>query len=121
MSSNAAKAAFEQVKDMKADSRYTIDSLMKVGLMKTVANKIASKGLKDDDFGDASKGESGGFSISQKNKPKTTGPDVKKPEDQEHTKLTAVDYHIFSTMNIEPPKEAADKLAMYWAAQGVER
>ena len=118
---NAAKAAFEQVKDMKADSRYTIDSLMKVGLMKTVAAKIASKGLKDDEFGDASKGESGGFSISQKNKPKTVGLDKEEPKDKEHAKLTAVDYHIFSTMNIEPPKDAADKLAMYWTAQGVER
>ena len=118
---NAAKAAFEQVKDMKADSSYTIDSLMKVGLMKTVAAKIASKGLKDDDFGDAAKGESGGFSISQKNKPKTVSPDKKEFKAKEHSKLTAVDYHIFSTMNAEPPKEAADKLAMYWTAQGVER
>ena len=40
---------------------------------------------------------------------------------KEHAKLTAVDYHIFSTMNTEPPKDAADKLAMYWTAQGVER
>lgn len=121
---NAAKAAFEQVKDVKANSRYTIDSLMKVGLMKTVAAKIASKGLEKDDFkkGDDANGESKGFSFKQtKEKPQTIGNDAKKPEDQEHAKLTAVDYHIFSTMNIEPPKEAADKLAMYWAAQGVER
>ena len=123
---NAAKAAFEQVKDMKADSRYTIDSLMKAGLMKVslrkiVAAKIASKGLEDDDFGDASKGVSGGFSISQKNKPKTVGPDKKEFKAKEHAKLTVVDYHIFSTMNTEPPKDAADKLAMYWTAQGVER
>lgn len=120
---NAAKAAFEQVKDMKADSRYTIDSLMKVGLMKTVAAKIASKGLKDDDFqaGDNANGESKGFSFKQTEKPKTVGPDKKEFKAKEHAKLTAVDYHIFSTMNIEPPKEAADKLAMYWTAQGVER
>ena len=120
---NAAKAAFEQVKDMKADSRYTIDSLMKVGLMKTVAAKIASKGLKDDDFqaGDNANGESKGFSFKQTNKPQTISPDKEEPKDKEHAKLTAVDYHIFSTMNIEPPKEAADKLAMYWTAQGVER
>lgn len=120
---NVAKAAFEQVKDMKADSRYTIDSLMKVGLMKTVAAKIASKGLKDDDFqaGDNANGESKGFSFKQTEKPKTVGPDKKEFKAKEHAKLTAVDYHIFSTMNIEPPKEAADKLAMYWTAQGVER
>lgn len=121
---NAAKAAFEQVKDVKANSKYTIDSLMKVGLMKTVAAKIASKGLEKDEFqkGDDANGESKGFSFKQtKEKPQTIGNDAKEPEDQEHTKLTAVDYHIFSTMNIEPPKEAADKLAMYWAAQGVER
>ena len=120
---NAAKAAFEQVKDMKANSRYTIDSLMKVGLMKTVAAKIASKGLKDDDFqaGDNANGESKGFSFKQTEKPKTVGPDKKEFKAKEHAKLTAVDYHIFSTMNIEPPKEAADKLAMYWTAQGVER
>ena len=120
---NAAKAAFEQVKDMKANSKYTIDSLMKVGLMKTVAAKIASKGLKDDDFqaGDNANGESKGFSFKQTEKPKTVGPDKKEFKAKEHAKLTAVDYHIFSTMNIEPPKEAADKLAMYWTAQGVER
>lgn len=120
---NAAKAAFEQVKDMKANSRYTIDSLMKVGLMKTVAAKIASKGLKDDDFqaGDNANGESKGFSFKQTEKPKTVGPDKKEFKAKEHAKLTAVDYHIFSTMNIEPPKEAADKLAMYWTAQGIER
>ena len=120
---NAAKAAFEQVKDMKANSKYTIDSLMKVGLMKTVAAKIASKGLKDDDFqaGDNAKGESTGFSFKQTNKPQTISPDKKEFKAKEHAKLTAVDYHIFSTMNIEPPKEAADKLAMYWTAQGVER
>ena len=120
---NAAKAAFEQVKDMKANSRYTIDSLMKVGLMKTVAAKIASKGLKDDDFqaGDNANGESKGFSFKQTEKPKTVGPDKKEFKAKEPAKLTAVDYHIFSTMNIEPPKEAADKLAMYWTAQGVER
>lgn len=120
---NAAKAGFEQVKDMKADSRYTIDSLMKVGLMKTVAAKIASKGLKDDDFqpGDNAKGESTGFSFKQTNKPQTISPDKKEFKAKEHAKLTAVDYHIFSTMNVEPPKEAADKLAMYWTAQGVER
>lgn len=121
---NAAKAAFEQVKDVKANSKYTIDSLMRVGLMKTVAAKIASKGLEKDEFqkGDDANGESKGFSFKQtKEKPQTPGNDAKEPEDQEHTKLTAVDYHIFSTMNIEPPKEAADKLAMYWAAQGVER
>ena len=120
---NAAKAAFEQVKDMKANSKYTIDSLMKVGLMKTVAAKIASKGLKDDDFkpGDNANGESTGFSFKQTEKPKTVGPDKKEFKAKEHAKLTAVDYHIFSTMNIEPPKEAADKLAMYWTAQGVER
>lgn len=120
---NAAKAAFEQVKDMKANSKYTIDSLMKVGLMKTVAAKIASKGLKDDDFqpGDNAKGESTGFSFKQTNKPQTISPAKKEPKYKEHTKLTAVDYHIFSTMNVEPPKEAADKLAMYWTAQGVER
>ena len=120
---NAAKAAFEQVKDMKANSRYTIDSLMKVGLMKTVAAKIASKGLKDDDFqaGDNANGESKGFSFKQTEKPKPVGPDKKEFKAKEHAKLTAVDYHIFSTMNIEPPKEAADKLAMYWTAQGVER
>ena len=120
---NAAKAAFEQVKDMKANSKYTIDSLMKVGLMKTVAAKIASKGLKDDDFkpGDNASGESTGFSFKQTEKPKTVGPDKKEFKAKEHAKLTAVDYHIFSTMNIEPPKEAADKLAMYWTAQGVER
>ena len=120
---NAAKAAFEQVKDMKANSRYTIDSLMKVGLMKTVAAKIASKGLKDDDFqaGDNANGESKGFSFKQTEKPKTVGPDKKEFKAKEHAKLTAVDYHIFSTMNIEPPKDAADKLAMYWTAQGVER
>ena len=120
---NAAKAAFEQVKDMKANSKYTIDSLMKVGLMKTVAAKIASKGLKDDDFkpGDNASGESTGFSFKQTNKPQTISPDKKEFKAKEHAKLTAVDYHIFSTMNMEPPKEAADKLAMYWAAQGVER
>ena len=120
---NAAKAAFEQVKDMKANSKYTIDSLMKVGLMKTVAAKIASKGLKDDDFqaGDNANGESKGFSFKQTEKPKTVGPDKKEFKAKEHAKLTAVDYHIFSTMNIEPPKEAADKLTMYWTAQGVER
>lgn len=120
---NAAKAAFEQVKDMKANSKYTIDSLMKVGLMKTVAAKIASKGLKDDDFkpGDNASGESTGFSFKQTEKPKTVGPDKKEFKAKEHAKLTAIDYHIFSTMNIEPPKEAADKLAMYWTAQGVER
>lgn len=120
---NAAKAAFEQVKDMKANSKYTIDSLMKVGLMKTVAAKIASKGLKDDDFkpGDNAKGESTGFSFKQTNKPQTISPDKKEFKAKEHAKLTAVDYHIFSTMNTEPPKEAADKLAMYWTAQGVER
>lgn len=120
---NAAKAAFEQVKDMKANSKYTIDSLMKVGLMKTVAAKIASKGLKDDDFkpGDNDRGESTGFSFKQTEKPKTVGPDKKEFKAKEHAKLTAIDYHIFSTMNIEPPKEAADKLAMYWTAQGVER
>lgn len=120
---NAAKTAFEQVKDMKANSKYTIDSLMKVGLMKTVAAKIASKGLKDDDFkpGNNAEGESTGFSFKQTEKPKTVGPDKKEFKAKEHTKLTAVDYHIFSTMNIEPPKEAADKLAMYWTAQGVER
>lgn len=120
---NAAKAAFEQVKDMKANSKYTIDSLMKVGLMKTVAAKIASKGLKDDDFqaGDNANGESKGFSFKQTEKPKPVGPDKKEFKAKEHAKLTAVDYHIFSTMNIEPPKEAADKLAMYWTAQGVER
>ena len=120
---NAAKAAFEQVKDMKANSRYTIDSLMKVGLMKTVAAKIASKGLKDDDFqaGDNANGESKGFSFKQTNKPQPISPDKKEFKAKEHAKLTAVDYHIFSTMNIEPPKEAADKLAMYWTAQGVER
>lgn len=120
---NAAKAAFEQVKDMKANSRYTIDSLMRVGLMKTVAAKIASKGLKDDDFkpGDNANGESTGFSFKQTNKPQPISPDKKEFKAKEHAKLTAVDYHIFSTMNIEPPKEAADKLAMYWTAQGVER
>ena len=120
---NAAKAAFEQVKDMKANSRYTIDSLMKAGLMKTVAAKIASKGLKDDDFqaGDNANGESKGFSFKQTNKPQPISPDKKEFKAKEHAKLTAVDYHIFSTMNIEPPKEAADKLAMYWTAQGVER
>lgn len=120
---NAAKAAFEQVKDMKANSKYTIDSLMKVGLMKTVAAKIASKGLKDDDFkpGDNAEGESTGFSFKQTNKPQTISPDKKEFKAKEHAKLTAVDYHIFSTMNTEPPKEAADKLAMYWTAQGVER
>ena len=120
---NAAKAAFEQVKDMKANSKYTIDSLMKVGLMKTVAAKIASKGLKDDDFkpGDNANGESTGFSFKQTNKPQTISPDKKEFKAKEHAKLTAVDYHIFSTMNMEPPKEAADKLAMYWTAQGVER
>ena len=120
---NAAKAAFEQVKDMKANSKYTIDSLMKVGLMKTVAAKIASKGLKDDDFkpGDNANGESTGFSFKQTEKPKTVGPDKKEFKAKGHAKMTAVDYHIFSTMNIEPPKEAADKLAMYWTAQGVER
>lgn len=120
---NAAKAAFEQVKDMKANSKYTIDSLMKVGLMKTVAAKIASKGLKDDDFkpGDNDKGESTGFSFKQTNKPQPISPDKKEFKAKEHAKLTAVDYHIFSTMNTEPPKEAADKLAMYWTAQGVER
>ena len=120
---NAAKAAFEQVKDMKASSKYTIDSLMKVGLMKTVAAKIASKGLKDDDFkpGDNASGESTGFSFKQTNKPQPISPDKKEFKAKEHAKLTAVDYHIFSTMNIEPPKEAADKLAMYWTAQGVER
>lgn len=120
---NAAKAAFEQVKDMKANSRYTIDSLMKVGLMKTVAAKIASKGLKDDDFqaGDNANGESTGFSFKQTNKPQPISPDKKEFKAKEHAKLTAVDYHIFSTMNIEPPKEAADKLAMYWTAQGIER
>lgn len=120
---NAAKAAFEQVKDMKANSKYTIDSLMKVGLMKTVAAKIASKGLKDDDFkpGDNVNGESTGFSFKQTNKPQTISPDKKEFKAKEHAKLTAVDYHIFSTMNTEPPKEAADKLAMYWTAQGVER
>lgn len=120
---NAAKAAFEQVKDMKANSKYTIDSLMKVGLMKTVAAKIASKGLEKDDFkpGDNDKGESTGFSFKQTNKPQPISPDKKEFKAKEHAKLTAVDYHIFSTMNIEPPKEAADKLAMYWTAQGVER
>ena len=120
---NAAKAAFEQVKDMKANSKYTIDSLMKVGLMKTVAAKIASKGLEKDDFkpGDNANGVSTGFSFKQTNKPKTISPDKKEFKAKEHAKLTAVDYHIFSTMNIEPPKEAADKLAMYWTAQGVER
>ena len=120
---NAAKAAFEQVKDMKANSKYTIDSLMKVGPMKTVAAKIASKGLKDDDFkpGDNANGESTGFSFKQTNKPQPISPDKKEFKAKEHAKLTAVDYHIFSTMNIEPPKEAADKLAMYWTAQGVER
>ena len=120
---NAAKAAFEQVKDMKANSKYTIDSLMRVGLMKTVAAKIASKGLKDDDFqaGDNANGESKGFSFKQTNKPQPISPDKKEFKAKEHAKLTAVDYHIFSTMNIEPPKEAADKLAMYWTAQGVER
>ena len=120
---NAAKAAFEQVKDMKANSKYTIDSLMKVGLMKTVAAKIASKGLKDDDFkpGDNANGESTGFSFKQTNKPQPISPDKKEFKAKEHAKLTAVDYHIFSTMNVEPPKEAADKLAMYWTAQGVER
>lgn len=120
---NAAKAAFEQVKDMKANSKYTIDSLMKVGLMKTVAAKIASKGLKADDFkpGDNASGESTGFSFKQTNKPQSISPDKKEFKAKEHAKLTAVDYHIFSTMNIEPPKEAADKLAMYWTAQGVER
>ena len=120
---NAAKAAFEQVKDMKANSKYTIDSLMKVGLMKTVAAKIASKGLKADDFkpGDNANGESTGFSFKQTNKPQLISPDKKEFKAKEHAKLTAVDYHIFSTMNIEPPKEAADKLAMYWTAQGVER
>ena len=120
---NAAKAAFEQVKDMKANSKYTIDSLMKVGLMKTVAAKIASKGLKDDDFqaGDNDNGESKGFSFKQTEKPQPISPDKKEFKAKEHAKLTAVDYHIFSTMNIEPPKEAADKLAMYWTAQGVER
>lgn len=120
---NAAKAAFEQVKDMKANSKYTIDSLMKVGLMKTVAAKIASKGLKDDDFkpGDNASGESTGFSFKQTNKPQPISPDKKEFKAKEHAKLTAVDYHIFSTMNTEPPKEAADKLAMYWTAQGVER
>lgn len=120
---NAAKVAFEQVKDMKANSKYTIDSLMKVGLMKTVAAKIASKGLKDDDFkpGDNKDGESTGFSFKQTNKPQTISPDKKEFKAKEHAKLTAVDYHIFSTMNAEPPKEAADKLAMYWTAQGVER
>ena len=120
---NAAKAAFEQVKDMKANSKYTIDSLMKVGLMKTVAAKIASKGLKDDDFqaGDNANGESKGFSFKQTNKPQPISPDKKEFKAKEHAKLTAVDYHIFSTMNIEPPKEAADKLAMYWTAQGIER
>ena len=120
---NAAKAAFEQVKDMKANSKYTIDSLMKVGLMKTVAAKIASKGLKDDDFqaGDNANGESKGFSFKQTEKPQPISPDKKEFKAKEHAKLTAVDYHIFSTMNIEPPKEAADKLAMYWTAQGVER
>lgn len=120
---NAAKAAFEQVKDMKANSKYTIDSLMKVGLMKTVAAKIASKGLEKDDFkpGDNASGESTGFSFKQTNKPQPISPDKKEFKAKEHTKLTAVDYHIFSTMNIEPPKEAADKLAMYWTAQGVER
>ena len=120
---NAAKAAFEQVKDMKANSKYTIDSLMKVGLMKTVAAKIASKGLKDDDFkpGDNASGESTGFSFKQTNKPQPISPDKKEFKAKEHAKLAAIDYHIFSTMNIEPPKEAADKLAMYWTAQGVER
>lgn len=120
---NAAKAAFEQVKDMKANSKYTIDSLMKVGLMKTVTAKIASKGLKDDDFkpGDNANGESTGFSFKQTNKPQPISPDKKEFKAKEHAKLTAVDYHIFSTMNVEPPKEAADKLAMYWTAQGVER
>ena len=120
---NAAKAAFEQVKDMKANSKYTIDSLMKVGLMKTVAAKIASKGLEKDDFkpGDNAYGESTGFSFKQTNKPQPISPDKKEFKAKEHAKLTAVDYHIFSTMNIEPPKEAADKLAMYWTAQGVER
>ena len=120
---NAAKADFERVKDMKADSRYTIDSLMKVGLMKTVAAKIASKGLKADDFqpGDNANGESKGFSFKQNNKPQPIRPDKKEFKAKEHAKLTAVDYHIFSTMNVEPPKEAADKLAMYWTAQGVER
>ena len=120
---NAAKAAFEQVKDMKANSKYTIDSLMKVGLMKTVAAKIASRGLEKDDFqpGDNVKGESKGFSFKQTNKPQTVGLDKKEFKAKEHAKLTAVDYHIFSTMNTEPPKEAADKLAMYWTAQGVER
>ena len=120
---NAAKAAFEQVKDMKANSKYTIDSLMKVGLMKTVAAKIASKGLEKDDFkpGDNANGESTGFSFKQTNKPQPISPDKKEFKAKEHAKLTAVDYHIFSTMNIDPPKEAADKLAMYWTAQGVER
>lgn len=120
---NAAKVAFEQVKDMKANSKYTIDSLMKVGLMKTVAAKIASRGLEKDDFqpGDNVKGESKGFSFKQTNKPQTVGLDKKEFKAKEHAKLTAVDYHIFSTMNTEPPKEAADKLAMYWTAQGVER
>ena len=120
---NAAKAAFEQVKDMKANSKYTIDSLMKAGLMKTVAAKIASKGLEKDDFkpGDNANGESTGFSFKQTNKPQPISPDKKEFKAKEHAKLTAVDYHIFSTMNIEPPKEAADKLAMYWTAQGVER
>ena len=120
---SAAKAAFEQVKDMKANSKYTIDSLMKVGLMKTVAAKIASKGLEKDDFkpGDNANGESTGFSFKQTNKPQPISPDKKEFKAKEHAKLTAVDYHIFSTMNIEPPKEAADKLAMYWTAQGVER
>ena len=120
---NAAKAAFEQVKDMKANSKYTIDSLMKVGLMKTVAAKIASKGLEKDDFkpGDNAGGESTGFSFKQTNKPQPISPDKKEFKAKEHAKLTAVDYHIFSTMNMEPPKEAADKLAMYWTAQGVER
>ena len=120
---NAAKAAFEQIKDMKANSKYTIDSLMKVGLMKTVAAKIASKGLEKDDFkpGDNASGESTGFSFKQTNKPQPISPDKKEFKAKEHAKLTAVDYHIFSTMNIEPPKEAADKLAMYWTAQGVER
>ena len=65
--------------------------------------------------------ESKGFSFKQTNKPQTISPDKKEPKYKEHTKLTAVDYHIFSTMNVEPPKEAADKLAMYWTAQGVER
>lgn len=120
---NTAKAAFEQVKDMKANSKYTIDSLMKVGLMKTVAAKIASRGLEKDDFqpGDNVKGESKGFSFKQTNKPQPVGLDKKEFKAKEHAKLTAVDYHIFSTMNTEPPKEAADKLAMYWTAQGVER